>query len=152
MAVVVSGRSFATVKAVLAATLPWRDGGVLPSPTISPIVIPSVVSRKKVVQWMEENTRRVMVSMWGWDREMLERIQAVRSVPVPVDPQVVAEAAAKREAEQKIEDSGLGECAFCNEEIVRNERLIWESDFLLEYCITARDHRHKPKIVWKVEE
>lgn len=80
--------------------------------------------------------------MWGWDPATAERIQTRAAT---VDPEI----AAKREAEKKVEELGIGECSFCNEEIVKNERLSWESDFLLEYCISARDHRHKPKIVWK---
>jgi len=146
VAAVVSGRSFATVKTVIAAKRPFQ-GYVSLSPTISPIVIPPVV-----VKWMEANKRRVMFSMWGWDSEMLERIQAVRSAAVEADPQAAAEAKAKKEAEQQIEESGMAECSFCNEEIIKNERLVWESDFLLEYCISARDHKHKPKIVWKVAD
>lgn len=87
--------------------------------------------------------------MWGWDPAALERIQAnIQST----DPAAVEEAKAKKEAEKKVEESGMGECSFCNEEIVKNERESWESDFLLEYCVSARDHRHKPKIAWKVAD
>lgn len=84
--------------------------------------------------------------MWGWDPSALERIQANTQ---STDPVAVEDAKAKREAEKKVEESGVGECIFCNEEIVKNEREVWESDFLLEYCVSARDHRHKPKITWK---
>lgn len=88
-----------------------------------------------------------MFSMWGWTPETAARIQAVSS-----DPEVVAESKARREAEKKVDEAGVGECTFCTEEIVKNERGLWESEFLVEYCIDAKDHKHRPKIVWKVAD
>lgn len=104
-----------------------------------------IASPSVVVKWMKNNRGRVMSSMWGWDPATAERLQTAIAAS---DPEVVA----KREAEKKVEEAGIGECCFCNEEIVKNDRLTWESDHLLEYCISARDHKHKPKIVWKVAE
>lgn len=89
-----------------------------------------------------------MLNMWGFTPETWDRIQ--QRLPISVDPEALAEATARREAENKIEESGEGECSYCKEDIVKNERGFWESEFLIEYCIDARDHRHKPKIVWNV--
>ncbi|SRR6266498_721639 len=48
---------------------------------------------------------------------------------------------------------GKGVCALCGEEIIRNSRGIWESDFLLEYCAcsTERSGQHKPIVKWTAE-
>lgn len=88
--------------------------------------------------------------MWGFTSDIWDRIQ--QKLPLNVNPEELAEATAKREAEKKIEESGEGECSFCKEEIVKNERGAWESEFLVEYCIDSRDHKHKPKIVWKTDD
>lgn len=169
MAAVVSGLTIVAVKQHV--KLPSQDYA-WPSPTICPIVSPNVNRRisPNVIKWMErltqlesvntKNAGRVVntihyakgkvINLWGWDPETVERIRA--TLPVKIDPTVAAELKAKAEAEKKIEESGRGECSFCNEEIVKNERFLWESDFLLEYCTESREHKHKPKIVWKVTE
>lgn len=87
--------------------------------------------------------------MWGWSPETAERLRIKQASQ---DPAVTAEAIAKREAEKLVNEAGIGECSYCHEEIEKNERESWESAFLLEYCTEAKDHRHKPKIVWKVAE
>lgn len=89
--------------------------------------------------------------MWGFTAEALERIRG--NIPVNANPEEAAELKAKREAEKKVEESGQGECSFCHQEILKNEVLgVWESDTLIGYCTEARDHKHKPKIVWKVND
>lgn len=87
-----------------------------------------------------------MFSLWGFP-ESTEKIKTSH-----LTPEQVEEAKLKREAEKKVEESGQADCSFCKEEIVKNERGFWESAFLLEYCTDARDHKHKPKIVWKQDE
>lgn len=132
---VVSGRSIVAA-GHLAAMLPYPV-----SAWLSPITIHSV-SQCVVVKW-----KKRMCDM-GWaSPEAFANISSGS-----VDPKVAAEAKAKREAEQKIEEEGRGDCAHCKEELVKNERGIWESEFLVEYCSTARDHKHKPLVTWKVAE
>lgn len=83
-----------------------------------------------------------MFSNWNFS-EALAKV-------VPPSTEDVAEAKAKREAEIKVEEAGEGICSYCKQEIIKNEQLaVWESEFLIGYCPEARDHKHKPKIVWK---
>lgn len=63
--------------------------------------------------------------------------------------ETIADSKAKQEAEKKINELGLGECVFCKEDIVKNDRGIWESESLVEYCHVTKDHKHKPRIVYK---
>lgn len=85
--------------------------------------------------------------MWGLTPEALARMQGTPAVPV--DPEVIAEAEAKREAEKQIEEAGRGVCANCNEEIVKGAQGLWESEILVAYCPESRDkHLHKPKVKW----
>lgn len=87
-----------------------------------------------------------MFSLWGFP-EQLAKVHSGH-----IDPAEAEEIKARREAEKKIEELGIGECSFCKQEIVKNETLgVWESEFLVGYCTEARDHKHKPKIVWKKE-
>lgn len=88
-----------------------------------------------------------MVSMFGWPA--FEGIQTAR---VAADP----ESHAKAEAMRKIEDDGVGTCLFCEEDIVKNENMpgggwTWESEFLVGWCDKAKDHKHKPRVVWSAE-
>lgn len=85
--------------------------------------------------------------MWGMSSDIWERMRV--GLNIQAEPKDVEEARLKREAERKVEESGRGECANCHEEIIKNEDLeVWESEYLLAYCNKARDHRHRPRIVW----
>ena len=87
-----------------------------------------------------------MFSLWGFP-EQLAKVHAGH-----VDPEEAEEIKARREAEKKIEELGVGDCVFCQQEIVKNVDLgVWESEFLVGYCTDSRDHKHKPKVVWKKE-
>lgn len=78
--------------------------------------------------------------MWGnWN---LADIQSA----LPVPTQDAAEIAKKRAAEQAVEDAGIANCMNCEEEIMKNELSVWESDFLLGYCSRSKDGRHKPLV------
>lgn len=87
-----------------------------------------------------------MFSLWGFP-ESIEKIKTAH-----LTPEEAEEAKLKREAEKKVEEEGRGDCSYCKEEIVKNDRGLWESDLLLEYCTDAKDHKHRPKIVWKKSE
>lgn len=83
-------------------------------------------------------------NVFGW--EIFERIQEVQQAANP-------EASKKREAEDIILKEGKGTCTFCKEEIYKNEDMpgggwVWESETLIGYCLTAKDHKHKPQIRW----
>ena len=80
--------------------------------------------------------RMEVFNLWGWPQ--VGNIESFN------------EAKIKQEAEKKIEDLGLGECVHCKEELVKNERGVWESEFLVEYCKDARDHKHRPRV--KIKE
>jgi hypothetical protein len=84
-------------------------------------------------------------NLWGWPPGTAGQ---PRSSPVQ-NSEVLAEVKARQEAERRIEILGLGECAYCKEELVKNERGIWESEFLVEYCKDARDHKHRPVVKYK---
>lgn len=67
------------------------------------------------------------------------------------------DAAAKKEAMDKIEREGVGVCMFCKEDIVKNLEMagggwLWESEFMLGYCNSSKDHKHKPQVIWTPEE
>ncbi len=104
-----------------------------------------------VVKWMEDNRRRMILNMWGISSEAWEQMRL--GFGIDTDPEQVKEALKKREAERKVEEEGRAECAYCRQELIKNENLgVWESETLLAYCTDARDHKHRPKIVWKEEE
>ena len=105
------------------------------------------IQAAKVIQWRETKGRG-MFSLWGFP-EALARIQAGTS---NLSPEEAEELQLKKEAEKRVEETGQADCVNCKDEIIKNERGIWESDFLLEYCTESRDHKHKPRILWKTDE
>lgn len=120
----------------------WREvtfvGAAVSGRSFVAVALIPIVLKDAVIKWMEVTGGRIM--NMGWTPETVARIHANLS-------QFEASQIAKRkEAEKKIEDSGIGECSFCLEEIMKNKQQTWESSFLLEYCIKAKDHRHHPKI------
>ncbi len=113
---------------------------------LSPITYHSA-NQNAVVEWLKDNKRRMILEMWGLTSEAWERMRA--GLPIDADPETTEEAKLRREAEKKVEDSGQGICNYCKQEVIKNELLgIWESEVLVGYCTEARDHKHKPKIVW----
>lgn len=81
--------------------------------------------------------------MWGMSPEALARIREGHSAKA--DPNQVSEAQQKRDLAKKIEESGIGTCNFCNQEIVKNGAVgFWEAELLLAYCPMAKDSKHKP--------
>lgn len=133
---VVSGRSFVAVKTAIAAT-PLSRASVWLFPITSPIA-----NQSAVVKWMKATGER-MIKM-GWTPENVARIHA--------NLYGAAQLKKRQEAERKIQESGVAECSFCQEEIMKNNQQNWESSVLLEYCTKARDHKHSPKIKWDSDE
>lgn len=86
--------------------------------------------------------------MFGWPA--FDNIQVARAEANP-------EAHAKKAAMEKIELEGVGICMFCKEDIVKNDEMhgggwAWESEFMLGWCDVAKDHKHKPQVIWTLEE
>lgn len=80
---------------------------------------------------------------------------------VPQVPQTIRinqeESARRKEAEEAVHNSGIGNCEYCKEEIRKNNTStgggwIWESEALLGFCDVARDRKHKPLVKWNPEE
>lgn len=132
----VSGRSFVVVETVLAATLPSQATAWLS------LITTHIVSQNAVVKW-KEVTEGGVNDMWN--PETIARVHANLS------QFEASQLQKKKEAEKKIEESGIAECVFCQEEVMKNHQQVWESSSLLAYCIKARDHKHSPKIRWEKE-
>jgi hypothetical protein len=107
----------------------------------------SVIPSAKVIQWRDTAKKKGMFSLWGFPSSV-ERIQAAIT---KISPEEAEELRLRREAEKKVEEAGRADCVHCKEEIIKNERELWESDFLLEYCTDSKDHKHRPLIVWKTD-
>jgi hypothetical protein len=142
----VTGRKIVTVRTAVAA-LRHSPVIVLPSPITFHTASQNAVNlRSFMIEWKEQIERKGMFNLWGFPDALAKAHAGNQS------PKEVAEARAKREAEKKIDEIGRGECFSCKEEIVKNERGFWESASLLEYCSDTKDHKHRPKIVWKIDE
>lgn len=94
--------------------------------------------------------------MWGWITP--ERIQnSVGTISPQEAAQMQHEARLKKEAEQRVEESGVGECLHCGEEIRKNESTqaagwTWESEYMLGWCDQNKSgNKHAPKIVWRTD-
>lgn len=136
-AVVGSGRSFVAAKTVIAATLP-SPVGVWLSHIMSPIV-----NRNVVLKWTEATGERIINLVWN--RETIARVHS------NLTQFEASQLQKKKEAEKKIDEAGIGECSFCHEEIMKNKQQIWETSFLLAYCLESKDHKHSPKVRWEAQ-
>lgn len=129
----VSGRSFVAARTAIAA-MPLSQDSVWQSP-----ITRLSANQPVVLKWMMKIME--VPNLWGWNPATAARIRE----NIPQDPELKA----RQEAEKEIEKSGIGQCAFCQEEVIKNERGFWESESLVEYCAASRDHKHRPTIVYK---
>lgn len=90
--------------------------------------------------------------MW-FNSDIFDRIQTT-AAPIHGDTELQQ----RRTAMEEIEKTGRGVCAFCGEDIVRNDAMnaagwSWESESLVGFCDKSpQKAKHSPLLKWKPEE